>query len=248
MSTTTQKPGGPATTPRRDRTHYLYLAVIGAVGLGILTGLVVPDFATKLEPLGTGFVALIKMMIQPVIFCTIVIGVGSVASAARVGKVGGLALGYFLAMSTVALAIGLVVGNVIKPGDGLHLDPATANLGQEQAAEGHGSTTDFLLGIIPTSMFSSLTSGEVLQTLLIALLVGFALQQMGAAGQPILRGIAHLQRLVFRVLAMIMWAAPIGAFGAMAAVVGETGLDALKSLAILMVALWLNNSRRRVAS
>ena len=142
-------------------------------------------------------------------------------------------------MSTVALAIGLVVGNLIKPGAGLHLDDAAASAGQEQAAAGHGSTVDFLLGIIPISMFSSLTSGEVLQTLLVALLVGFALQQMGAAGKPILRGVAHLQRLVFRVLSMIMWAAPVGAFGAMAAVVGETGVDALKSLAVLMAAFYI---------
>ena len=111
--------------------------------------------------------------------------------------------------------------------------------GQEQAASGHGSTTEFLLGIIPTSMFSSLTSGEVLQTLLVALLVGFALQQMGRTAEPVLRGIGHLQRVVFRVLAMIMWAAPIGAFGAIAAVVGETGVDALKSLAVLMGSFYL---------
>src|SRR3954462_7143971 len=223
----------------RNRTHYLYLAVIVAVGLGILVGLAAPDAAERLKPLGTGFVALIRMMIQPVIFCTIVLGVGSVARAARGGKVGGLALGYFLAMSTVALAIGLVVGNLIKPGDGLHLDDAAASAGQEQAAAGHGSTVDFLLGIIPDSMLSSLTSGEVLQTLLIALLVGFALQQMGAAGQPILRGVSHVQRLVFRVLSMIMWVAPVGAFGAIAAVVGETGVDALKSLAVLMIAFYI---------
>ena len=120
-------------------------------------------------------------------------------------------------MSTFALAIGLVVGNILHPGDGLQLDDDVSAAGQEQAAGGHGSTTDFLLGIIPTSMFSSLTSGEVLQTLLVALLVGFALQQMGRAGEPILRGVGHLQRLVFRVLAMIMWAAPVGAFGAIAA-------------------------------
>jgi len=234
MSHTTQQGAGP-----KNRTHYLYLAVIVAVALGVLVGLAAPDTAKELKPLGAGFVALIRMMIQPVIFCTIVLGVGSVASAARVGKVGGLALGYFLSMSTVALAIGLVVGNLIKPGDGLHLDKAAASAGQEQAAAGHGSTVDFLLGIIPDSMLSSLTSGEVLQTLLVALLVGFALQQMGAAGKPVLRGVAHIQRVVFRVLAMIMWAAPIGAFGAIAAVVGETGLDALKSLAILMVAFYI---------
>ena len=234
MSHTTQLGAGP-----KSRTHYLYLAVVGAVALGALVGLVAPDFGVQLKPLGTGFVALIKMMIQPVIFCTIVLGVGSVASAARVGKVGGLALGYFLTMSTVALAIGLVVGNLIKPGSGLHLDSAAASAGQEQAAAGHGSTVDFLLGIIPVSMLSSLTSGEVLQTLLIALLVGFALQQMGAAGKPILRGVSHVQRLVFRVLSMIMWAAPVGAFGAIAGVVGETGVDALKSLAVLMVAFYI---------
>ncbi len=222
-----------------NRTHYLYIAVVVAVLLGIGVGLAAPDLAVELKPLGTAFVALIKMMIQPVIFCTIVIGVGSVASAARVGKVGGLALAYFITMSTFALAIGLVVGNLLQPGNGLHLDDAASAAGQEQAAGGHGSTTDFLLGIIPTSMLSSLTSGEVLQTLLVALLIGFALQQMGPVGAPILRGVGHLQRLVFRVLAMIMWAAPIGAFGAIAGVVGETGVDALKSLAVLMFGFYV---------
>jgi aerobic C4-dicarboxylate transport protein len=233
---------GTATSTNRvrNRTHYLYIAVIAAVALGILVGVLAPDFAVELKPLGTGFVALIKMMIQPVIFCTIVLGVGSVANAARVGKVGGLAMVYFVAMSTFALAIGMVVGNLLHPGDGLTLTDAVASSGQEQAADAaHGSTTDFLLGIIPDSMLSSLTSGEVLQTLLVALLVGFALQQMGKAGEPVLHGIGHVQRVVFRVLSMIMWAAPIGAFGAIAAVVGATGAGALKSLAVLMVGFYV---------
>ena len=223
---------------RRDRTHYLYLAVIAAVLLGILVGFVAPELAKSLKPLGEGFVALIKMMIQPVIFCTIVLGVGSVKNAASVGKVGGLALAYFLAMSTAALAIGLVVGNLLHPGDGLNITDEVASVGQESAG-GSGSTTEFLLHIIPESLLSSLTSGEVLQTLLVALLVGFALQAMGRSGEPILTGIGHLQRLVFRVLAMIMWAAPIGAFGAIAAVVGETGVDALKALATIMVGFYV---------
>ncbi|GAA1808974.1 C4-dicarboxylate transporter DctA [Nocardioides hankookensis] len=218
----------------KNRTHWLYIAVIVAVGLGIAVGLLFPDFAVKLKPLGDGFVALITMMIQPVIFCTIILGVGSVASAAKVGKVGLGAILYFLVMSTFALTIGLVVGNLLHPGDGLHLDDSAVAAGAEQAKEGHGSTTDFLLGIIPDSLFSSLTSGDVLQTLLVALLIGFALQQMGPAGKPILTVVEYAQKLVFRVLAMIMWAAPIGAFGAMSAVVGATGADALKSLAILM--------------
>ena len=223
---------------RRDRTHYLYIAVIIAVILGIVVGFVAPAFATSLKPIGEGFVALIKMMIQPVIFCTIVLGVGSVRSAASVGKVGGLALGYFLAMSTAALTIGLVVGNLLDPGAGLNITDEVASAGQGKVGES-GGTTEFLLHIIPDSLLSSLTSGEVLQTLLVALLVGFALQAMGRAGEPILTGIGHTQRLVFRVLAMIMWAAPIGAFGAIAAVVGETGVDALKALATIMIAFYI---------
>jgi aerobic C4-dicarboxylate transport protein len=237
MSSTTGQAGAPVR--RKDRTHYLYLAVIAAVGLGILVGMVAPDFAVQLKPVGQAFVALIKMMIQPVIFCTIVLGVGSVRSAARVGKVGGLALAYFMVMSTVALAIGLVVGNILHPGAGLHITATTAEAGAAQAAGGHATTAEFLLGIIPTSMLSGLTSGLVLQTLLVALLVGFALQGMGTSGEPILRGVGHLQRLVFRVLSMIMWAAPIGAFGAMAAVVGETGVAALQSLAVLMLGFYI---------
>ena len=239
MSTTQPATAPDAPPPaKRDRTHYLYLAVIGAVLLGILVGFVAPEFATSLKPIGEAFVALIRMMIQPVIFCTLVLGVGSVRSAASVGKVGGLALAYFLSMSTVALAIGLVVGNLLDPGEGLHLTDDLAGAGAEQAGSG-GSTTEFLLHIIPESLFSSLTSGEVLQTLLVALLVGFALQAMGPAGKPILTGVGHLQRLVFRILAMIMWAAPVGAFAAIAAVVGETGVDALKSLATIMVGFYI---------
>jgi aerobic C4-dicarboxylate transport protein len=226
-----------APSKHKDRTHWLYIAVIVAVVLGIAVGFLLPDLAVKLEPLGTAFVALIKMMIAPVIFCTIVLGVGSVASAAQVGKVGGLALGYFLTMSTFALAIGLVVGNLVKPGAGLQITEELRAEGAAQAEES-GDTVDFLLGIIPDTLFSALTSGEILQTLFVALLVGFVLQAMGSAGQPVLRGIEHLQRVVFRVLAMIMWAAPVGAFGAMAAVVGATGIDALKSLATVMLAFY----------
>ncbi|WP_330240798.1 cation:dicarboxylate symporter family transporter [Streptomyces sp. NBC_00525] len=230
------------TTPDRtkpDRTKYLYLAVIVAVGLGILVGFVAPDAAVELKPIGTGFVNLIKMMISPIIFCTIVLGVGSVRKAAKVGAVGGLALGYFLVMSTVALAIGLVVGNLLEPGSGLHITEAVRAAGEKQASGAGESTTDFLLGIIPTTLVSAFTAGEVLQTLLVALLAGFALQAMGAHGEPVLRGIGHIQRLVFRILAMIMWVAPVGAFGAMAAVVGETGVDALKSLAVIMIGFYV---------
>ncbi|RSS83310.1 C4-dicarboxylate transporter DctA [Streptomyces sp. WAC06614] len=231
-------PGGTVAA-RRDRTHYLYIAVIAAVLLGIITGFAAPGTAVELKPLGTGFVNLIKMMISPVIFCTIVLGVGSVRKAAKVGAVGGLALGYFMVMSTVALAIGLLVGNLLEPGSGLHLTEAAAKAGAAQAkAGGAESTTEFLLGVVPKTLVSAFTEGQVLQTLLVALLCGFALQAMGAAGEPVLRGIGHVQKLVFRVLAMIMWAAPVGAFGAIAALVGATGVDALKSLAVIMIGFY----------
>ncbi|PBC61381.1 C4-dicarboxylate transporter DctA [Streptomyces sp. Tue6028] len=236
-STSPTAPDAPAV--KRDRTHYLYIAVIAAVGLGIAVGFAAPDFAVELKPLGTGFVNLIKMMISPIIFCTIVLGVGSVRKAARVGKVGGLALGYFIAMSFVALAIGLVVGNIVHPGSGMHLTEAVKGVGHTQAEAAAEGPVDFLLGIIPTTFVSAFTEGQVLQTLLVALLVGFALQAMGRQGEPVLRGVEHIQKLVFRVLGMIMWAAPVGAFGAMAAVIGETGMDALKALATIMFGFYI---------
>jgi aerobic C4-dicarboxylate transport protein len=227
---------------RRDRTHWLYIAVVVAVILGIAVGFAFPEFAVSLKWLGTAFVALIRMLIAPVIFCTIVLGIGAIRQAAKVGRIGGLALGYFLVMSTVALTIGLVVGNLIHPGSGLELSDELRGQGSELAstaeAEG-GSTVDFLLGLIPTTLLSALTEGSVLQALLLALLVGFAIQSMGRSGEPLLRAVGYLQRLVFRILAMIMWLAPIGAFGAMAAVVGETGVDALKSLGVVMLAFYI---------
>jgi aerobic C4-dicarboxylate transport protein len=227
----------PATS-RSDRTHYLYLAVIAASIAGIVLGLAAPDTAVQLKPLGTGFVNLIRMMISPVIFCTLVLGIGSVRRAAQVGRVGGLALGYFVAMSFVALAVGLAVGNVLHPGSGLHLTSALKGAGQAQAAGAPPEGVDFVLSIIPTTFVSAFTEGQVLQTLLVALLAGFALQALGRAGEPVLRGIGHLQKLIFRVMSMILWAAPVGAFGALAAVVGSAGVDALKALATIMLGFY----------
>ena len=222
----TSAPPAPAT--KKDRTHWLYIAVIASVVLGAAVGLLFPEFGKSLKPLGDGFVSLIKMMIGPVIFCTIALGVGSIAKAATVGRVGGIALVYFMAMSTFALAIGLVVGNLIHPGEGLKLTPYDPNKPQA-AVDG---TVQFLLDIIPGSL-------PVLPTLFIALLVGFALQQMGPAGAPLLRGLTLIQGVVFRILMMVMWVAPIGAFGAIAAVVGSTGWSAIGAMALLMGAFYL---------
>jgi aerobic C4-dicarboxylate transport protein len=209
--------------------------VIVAVLLGILVGFLFPDVGKGLKPLGDAFVNLIKMMISPIIFCTIVLGIGSIREATKVGKVGGLAIGYFLIMSTFALAIGLVVGNILEPGTGLNI---AAISGKVPASEQAG-TVEFLLGIIPTTLFSPLVGNSVLSTLFVALLVGFGVQAMGETGKPILRGLKYIEKLVFRVLAMIMWVAPIGAFGAIAAVVGATGAAALVALAQIMIGFYL---------
>ncbi len=225
----------------RDKTHWLYIAVIVAVIGGVIVGLVAPGVGKSVGVLGTMFVSLIKMMITPVIFCTIVLGIGSVRKAATVGKVGGLAFAYFLVMSTIALAIGLVVGNLLHPGTGLKVTASTAAKGAELAGKAHesGGLVDFIQHIIPTTLFSALTEGNVLQALFVALLVGFATQALGSKGEPIIRGIEHLQRLVFKVLVMVLWLAPIGAFGAMANVVGQTGWSAVTSLLTLMVGFYV---------
>src|SRR5690349_7380179 len=229
----------PSAPRRRDRSHFLYISVLVAMALGIAVGFLFPEVGKDLRPLGTGFVALIQMMIAPVIFCTIVLGVGSIRKAAQVGKVGGLALLYFLTMSTIALTIGLVVGNILHPGAGLHLSQELAETGAAQVSGEAESGVDFVLGIIPPSLLNAIATREILQTLLVALLVGFAVQSLGARGEPVIRAVSVFQRLVFKVLAMVMWLAPIGAFGAMAAVVGATGLDALKSLAGIMIGFYL---------
>jgi aerobic C4-dicarboxylate transport protein len=225
--------------PKRDRTHWLYIAVIVAVIAGIVVGLLAPDVAKSLGVLGELFVKLIKMMITPVIFCTVVIGIGKLRASA-VGKVGGLAVGYFLVMSTFALAIGLLVGNLIKPGEGLNIsgDPGK---GAELAGKAHaeGGPMEFVANLIPDTLFSSVTAGNVLQALFVALLVGFAIQGMGRVGEPLLHGVELLQKLVFRILIGVLWLAPIGAFGAIAEVVGGTGFDAVIQLGVLMLAFYI---------
>jgi len=218
----------PQRPAKKDRTHWLYISVIASVILGAAVGLLFPEFGKSLKPLGDGFVSLIKMMIGPVIFCTIVLGIGSIAKAATVGKVGGIALLYFITMSTFALGIGLVVGNLVHPGEGLKLKPYDPSAPKAAL----DPTVQFILDIIPHSM-------PVLPVLFVALLVGFALQQMGPAGAPLLRGLTLIQGVVFRILMMIMWLAPIGAFGAIAAVVGSTGWSAIGAMLLLMGAFYL---------
>lgn len=222
------------------KKNYLYVYVLIAAVLGILFGFVAPEAAQQMKPLALGFIALIKMMIVPIIFCTIVLGVGSIAKAATVGRIGGLALLYFIVMSLIALFIGLVVGNLIKPGTGLDVHAILSSNVKIPGVSAEATTlTDFFLGIIPHSLLTPFTNGEVLPGLFVALLVGFAIQGMGKAGQPILEGLKHIQKLVFKMLSFVMLAAPLGAFGGLAALVGATGWAGLASLFSVMVAFYI---------
>jgi aerobic C4-dicarboxylate transport protein len=232
----------PKQPERRDRTHWLYVAVIVAVVVGVVVGLLAPAVGRSVGVLGTMFVDLIKMIITPVIFCTIVLGIGSLRKAATVGKVGGLALVYFVTMSTFALAIGLVVGNLLHPGSNLQVSGDMSGRAGELAEQAHseGGLLEFIQSIIPDTLFSALTSGNVLQALFLALITGFAIQALPrSAADPALRAIEVLQKVVFKILVMILWLAPIGAFGAIANVVARTGWDAVVQLMTLMLGFYI---------
>ncbi|WP_297003973.1 cation:dicarboxylate symporter family transporter [uncultured Corynebacterium sp.] len=239
--------GGGATTPaatlankkKTNKSHWLYITVIIAIVAGVILGLVSPTAGENVKFLGTMFVNLIKMMIAPIIFCTIVVGVGHVREAATVGKAGGLSLVYFIIMSTFALAIGLIVGNLIEPGSGLTITPGDSDKypADEQKSEG---VQGIIEEIVPDTIVSSMTSGEILQALFIALMVGFAVQAMpNKVAGPVLYSVELVQQVVFKVMSMVLWVAPVGAFGAMAGVVAGNGLSAVGSLLKLMLAFWI---------
>jgi len=227
--------GAPLSRKRRlDPNALLYTSVLLAVVLGAIFGIVAPGYAATLEPIAKAFVALIKLIVTPVIFCTIVIGIGSIAQALTVGKIGGISLFYFLVMSTLALAVGLIVGNFIHPGTGINI--ASAQYVVKGAAKG---TDDFLLSIIPTTFFSAFTEGNILQVLLISLLIGFAIQGLGEKAAPAMKVMKYFQGLVFRVMVMIFWAAPIGSFAAIAYVVGKNGASVIGSLGMVLLAFYI---------
>src|SRR3954467_453273 len=208
----------------------LYVQVLIAIALGVLIGHFYPTLGKELKPLGDGFIALIKMMIAPVIFCTVVHGISSMGDLKRVGRVGLKALIYFEVVSTVALAIGLIVGEVLQPGRGFNIDPATIDPNSVSTyvtkAKEEGIIAH-LLAIIPDSYFGALARGDLLQVLLVSILSGFAVAFLGKAGEPISSAIEMAGKMFFRIIAIIVRAAPIGAFGAMAFTIGAYGLDSL---------------------
>jgi aerobic C4-dicarboxylate transport protein len=220
----------------------LYIQVLFAIIVGVLLGIYDPGLATAMKPLGDGFVKLIKMIIAPVIFCTVVAGIAGMQDMKKVGRVGGKALLYFEVVSTFALAIGLIVANLIKPGAGFNVNPATIDthsIAQYTDKTKALTTTDFLMNIIPNTFVDAFAKGEILQVLLIAILCGFALSMMGERGRPITRGIETLSHMIFGVVNIIMKAAPIGAFGAMAFTIGKYGVKSLIPLASLVGSFYL---------
>ncbi|TDR33177.1 dicarboxylate/amino acid:cation symporter [Hydromonas duriensis] len=219
----------------------LYVQVIVAIVVGVLLGHFLPSTGEAMKPLGDGFIKLIKMMIAPIIFCTVVVGIAGMEDMKKVGKTGGYALLYFEIMSTIALIVGLVIVNVIQPGVGMNVDPAALAIDAKKmdtvngyAKTGLGSTTDFFLNIIPSTVTDAFAKGEMLQVLLFALLFGFALHRFGGRGTLIFDFIEKLSHVLFVIIGYIMKLAPIGAFGAMAFTIGKYGIQSLSSLAALM--------------
>ena len=222
----------------------LYFQVLVGIALGALIGWLFPEFGRALKPLGDAFIKLVKMIITPVIFLTVVTGIAGMADLKAFGRVGAKAMAYFLTVSTLALAVGLLVGNVVQPGRGLNVDPTTldqsavstyADKAKEQ------SVTDFALDIIPDTAISAFTSGQILQVLFVAIIFGIALALIGEKGDRLLGSLRTLTAVVFRMVHILMYAAPIGAFGAMAFTIGQYGIGTLANLAALIVTFYVTS-------
>ena len=215
----------------------LYLQVLTAILLGVLLGHFFPDKGAEMKPLGDAFIKLIKMIIAPIIFCTVVIGIAGMEDMKKVGKTGGLALLYFEIVSTLALVVGLVIVNIVQPGTGMNIDPNTLDTKALAAFTGPGkmeTTTQFLLNIIPSSVVDAFAKGEILQVLLFSVLFGFALHRFGGRGTLVFDLIEKMSHVLFAIVGFIMKVAPIGACGAMAFTIGKYGIASLKPLAYLM--------------
>ena len=227
----------------KNLTRHLYFWVLLAIIAGGTVGAVAPATAVQLKPLGDGFIALVKMLITPIIFCTVVLGIAGAGDMRKVGRVGGKALLYFEVVSTFALVIGLVVISVVRPGDGFNVDPSTldASAVADYAKRAEGQTTiGFVLNIIPATFFNAFTgSGDVLQVLFVAILFGYALTHMGAKGKTVHDFVDACSHIFFAMMNALMKLAPLGAGGAMAFTIGRYGLDALRPLATLMASFYL---------
>lgn len=224
---------------------HLYAQVLLAIVAGIAIGFVWPETGVALQPLGDAFIKLVKMIIAPVIFLTITTGIAGMRAVGEVGRVAGKAFVYFLAVSTLALVVGLIVANLVQPGAGMNIDPATLDAsavkdyaGKAEAA----SIVKFLLDIIPTTALSALTDGSILQVLLISILFGFAIALVGKPAESVTRFLEAVSLVVFKLVALLMRLAPIGAFGAMAFTIGKYGLGTLVSLGSLVLTFYMTSA------
>jgi aerobic C4-dicarboxylate transport protein len=243
MAAVTQAAGGEGTkAPRKPWYKQLYFWVLLGIVAGIGVGHFWPEVGEALEPVGTSFVNLIKMVIAPVIFCTVVVGIASMESMKKVGRVGGKALLYFEILTTVALALGLIVMNLTKPGAGVNAD--AAGLKVSETVSGYVSQGesahwyDFIFHIFPSSVVGAFAENNILQVLFFAIVFAFALHGMGEKGKPIVAGIERLGQAFFGVIRIVMYAAPVGAFGAMAFTIGKYGIDTLTSLGQLVLTFY----------
>jgi aerobic C4-dicarboxylate transport protein len=217
--------------------HSLYVQVIAAIIIGVLLGHFLPELGEAMKPLGDGFIKLVKMMIAPIIFCTVVVGIAGMENMKKVGKTGGFALLYFELVSTIALIVGLIIVNLVQPGAGMNVDPASLDANAVAQYTGPGkmhTTTEFIMHIIPNTIVGAFAEGEMLQVLLISVLFGFALHSFGGRGTLVFDVIEKSSHVLFGIVGIIMKVAPIGAFGAMAFTIGKYGIASLLPLAKLM--------------
>ncbi|HEY1494621.1 MAG TPA: dicarboxylate/amino acid:cation symporter [Candidatus Solibacter sp.] len=220
----------------------LYFWVLVAIALGVALGIAAPATGAAMKPLGDGFIKLIKMVIAPIIFCTVVLGIAGTGDLKKVGRTGGLALLYFEVVSTVALILGLLIVNIVRPGAGMNVDVRALDAGAVSAYAGKGkmqSTSEFLINVIPNTFVDAFAKGEILQVLLLAVLFGIALQRLGAHRNEVYLFIEKFSGIMFELVRMIMKVAPLGAFGAMAFTIGAYGIGTLFSLAKLMATFYL---------
>ncbi|WGD29829.1 dicarboxylate/amino acid:cation symporter [Ancylobacter sp. WKF20] len=232
----------PAPAAPKKFYQQLYFQVLLAIALGMTVGHFWPDTGAALKPLGDAFIKLVKMIIAPVIFLTVATGIAGMSDMHKVGRVAGKAMLYFLCFSTLALIVGLIIGNVIQPGTGLHIDPATLDTKavQTYAAKAHDTTiVGFLQNIIPDTVVGAFASGDILQVLFFSVLFGTALAMVGERGKPVTDFLQNLTAPVFKLVAILMKAAPIGAFGAMAFTIGKYGIGSVANLAMLIATFYL---------
>jgi aerobic C4-dicarboxylate transport protein len=236
-------PPPPARAPAARRPWYtvLYIQVLIAIAVGVALGHYFPDTGKAMKPLGDGFIALIRMMIAPVIFCTVVHGIASMSDLKKIGRIGIKTLFYFEVVSTFALGLGLLVGELVQPGSGFNIDPASLNpkdVASYVTRAKEDSLVAHLLGIIPDSFIGALARGDLLQVLLVAILSGFAISMMGEAGEKVSRAIDMAARVFFGIIRIIVRVAPVGAFGAMAFTIGAYGVGSLVNLGALILTFY----------